>query len=180
MLKSRNLVWGCFNDNIIYCALDMSLLEKSGIHLNFEDHCLWHFAIFCWCEWSFLNVLFHYRPHTTVKESKKKKSFHRQNYLFQRDLQTLDARAARAALSSNVHHFCIPKSSCLMRETDFVFPGNFDVVCGLYYFVYFKKMPITTKTFYSEFALMNCYRNCWPELKSLKNCPFWTYPEEMS
>ena len=36
-----------------------------------------------------------------------------------------------SALSSNFHQFCIPKSSCFMRETDFVFPGNFDVVCSL-------------------------------------------------
>ena len=47
--------------------------------------------------------------------------------LFWRDFQTLNARAARAALSSNIHQFCIPKSSCFRRETDFFFPGNFDV-----------------------------------------------------
>ena len=51
--------------------------------------------------------------------------------LFRRDFQTLNARAARTALSSNVHQFCIRKSSCFMRETDFVFPGNFDVVYDL-------------------------------------------------
>ena len=32
--------------------------------------------------------------------------------LFRRDSQTLKVRAARTALSSNVHQFCIPKSSC--------------------------------------------------------------------
>ena len=35
---------------------------------------------------------------------------------FRRDFQTLNARAARTALSSNVHQFCKPKSSCFMRE----------------------------------------------------------------
>ena len=36
---------------------------------------------------------------------------------FWRDFQTLNARAARAALSSIVYQFCIPKSSYFMRET---------------------------------------------------------------
>ena len=31
--------------------------------------------------------------------------------------ETLNSRAARAALSSNVHQFCKPKSSCFLRET---------------------------------------------------------------
>ena len=48
--------------------------------------------------------------------------------LFRRDFQTLNARAARAALSSDFHHFFIQICSCFVRETDFVFPGNFDVV----------------------------------------------------
>ena len=43
-------------------------------------------------------------------------------------LVTFCNRAARAAVSSNVDQFCIPKSSCFMRETDFVFPENVDVV----------------------------------------------------
>ena len=37
--------------------------------------------------------------------------------LFRRDFQTLNARAVRAELSSNVHQYCKPKSSCFMRET---------------------------------------------------------------
>ena len=37
--------------------------------------------------------------------------------LFRRYFQTLNALAARATLSSNVHQFCIPKSSLFMRET---------------------------------------------------------------
>ena len=45
--------------------------------------------------------------------------------LFRRDFQTLNAQA------SNFHPLCKPKSSCFMRETDFVFPGNFDVAWGL-------------------------------------------------
>ena len=37
--------------------------------------------------------------------------------LFERDFQTLNVRAARAALSSHVHQFFKPKSSRFMRET---------------------------------------------------------------
>ena len=48
--------------------------------------------------------------------------------LFRRDFQTLNTRPARIALSLNVNQFCKPKSSCFMRETDFVFLGIFDVV----------------------------------------------------
>ena len=51
--------------------------------------------------------------------------------LFRRDFQTLNARAARVALSSNVRQCCNPKSSCFMRETDFFFPGIFDEVFKL-------------------------------------------------
>ena len=37
--------------------------------------------------------------------------------LFQRDFQTLNAHTEIAALSSNAHEFCKPKSSYFMRET---------------------------------------------------------------
>ena len=46
--------------------------------------------------------------------------FHKQNYLIS-DFQTLNAQAARTALSSNLHQFCKPKFSCFMRETEFSF-----------------------------------------------------------
>ena len=51
------------------------------------------------------------RPHTTVKNARNMKS------VFQRVFQTLNARAARTTLFSNIHLFCIPKSSCFMNET---------------------------------------------------------------
>ena len=51
---------------------------------------------------------------------------------FRRIFQTLNTRPARTALFLNLHQFCKPKSSCFMRETDFVFPGIFDVVSIVY------------------------------------------------
>ena len=57
---------------------------------------------------------------------------HVQNYgtiLFRRDFQTLNTRAARTALSSNVHYFCKPKFSCFTPVKRILFfPGIFDVV----------------------------------------------------
>ena len=52
------------------------------------------------------------RPQTTVKNARNKKSVSQAKLpFFRRDFQTL-----RTALSSNVHQFCKPKSSCFMRE----------------------------------------------------------------
>ena len=72
---------------------------------------------------------------TTVKYTRNMKSVSQAKLgtLFRRNFQTLNARAARAALPSNVHQFCRPKSTCFMRETDLFFPGIFDVVWALFF-----------------------------------------------
>ena len=61
----------------------------------------------------------YYRLHTYNSEKCKNYGicFTDKTILFRRDFQTLKERAARAGPSSNVHQFCIPKSSCFMRET---------------------------------------------------------------
>ena len=70
-----------------------------------------------------------HRPHTNSEKCRKYEiRFTGKTTLFRGDFQTLNARAARAALSSNVHQFVLPKSSYYMRETVLFFPGNFDVV----------------------------------------------------
>ena len=59
-----------------------------------------------------------YRPHTYSSEKCKEYEirFMDKTTLFRRDFLNLNKRAARTALSSNVHEFCKPKSSCFMRE----------------------------------------------------------------
>ena len=51
--------------------------------------------------------------------------FHRQNHIISKGFSNF---------SSNVNQVCIPKSSHSMRETDFVFPGYFDALWGLYWY----------------------------------------------
>ena len=69
---------------------------------------------------------------TTVTKCKEYEiCFTGKTTLFRRYFQFFKARAARADFSSNAHQFCTSKCSFFMRETDFVFLGILDVVCGL-------------------------------------------------
>ena len=59
-----------------------------------------------------------HRPHTNSEKCRKYEiRFTGKTTLFRGDFQTLNARAARTAFSSNVQQFFKPKSSCFMRET---------------------------------------------------------------
>ena len=87
--------------------------------------------------WNFAGLFFSLAPlridHIQNEKFKKYEiRFTGKTTLIRRDFQTLNAQAARAALSSNVYQFCNPKSRCFMRDTDFVFPEIFDVVWEVY------------------------------------------------
>ena len=96
---SRNLSRGFLTISIFYCALS------------------WE-ATVCY---SFSKKASDRRIQTRYNSEKCKQyeiCFAGKTPLFPRDFQTLNARAARAALSLNIHQFFRPKSSCLMHETD--------------------------------------------------------------
>ena len=78
--------------------------------------------------------LFERYRQTTYNSKKCKKyeiRFTEKTALFRKGFQTLNARPERTALSSNVDQFCKQKSSCFMRESDFVCPGICDVAWSL-------------------------------------------------
>ena len=69
------------------------------------------------------NMMWHhrevsYRPHTTVTNARNLKSVSQSKLAYFEEIYKLWTHEPRIpVLSSNIHQFCIPNSSCFMRET---------------------------------------------------------------